>query len=158
MLLVLASLSPATPKTHSASWLCRQRATESDVRSLVGCHLKETLHRCQVTLVFSNACSDQTHTGHHLLCPLRTTMLAKSQSQSEPPSQKADRLYQSSLLLRPLIRIASGKKGGRNTEAATRAWCEELQKLRLFFMQWSVRMRTITDDAMAFLFGLRLLF
>ena len=75
---------PATPRAHSASRPRPQRSTGSDVRSLVGCHPKETLHCCSVTsVVFSSACSDSTYAGHHLLCPLLTTMLAKSRSQTE---------------------------------------------------------------------------
>ena len=88
--LVPASLLPATPRAHSASRPRPQRSTGSDVRSLVGCHPKETLHCCWVTSVlFSSACSDSTY---HLLCPLLTTMLAKSRSQTEWASlQRADR-------------------------------------------------------------------
>ena len=86
---------PATPRAHSASRPRPQRSTGSDVRSLVGCHPKETLHYCWVTsVVFSSACSDSTYAGHHLLCPLLTTMLAKSRSQTEWASpQRADRRY-----------------------------------------------------------------
>ena len=86
---------PATPRAHSASRPRPQRSTGSDVRSLVGCHPKETLHCCWVTsVVFSSACSDSTYAGHHLLCPLLTTMLAKSRSQTEWASpQRADRRY-----------------------------------------------------------------
>ena len=42
--------------------------------------------------------------------------------------------YVDSLMLKALIRIASGKGGGRNTETetTTRVWHEGLQKLRLF--------------------------
>ena len=39
-------LPPATPRAHSASRPRPQRSTGSDVRSLVGCHPKETLHCC----------------------------------------------------------------------------------------------------------------
>ena len=86
---------PATPRAHSASRPRPQRSTGSDVRSLVGCHPKETLHCCWVTsVVFSSACSDSTYAGHHLLCLLLTTMLAKSRSQTEWASpQRADRRY-----------------------------------------------------------------
>ena len=86
---------PATPRAHSASRPRPQRSTGSDVRSLVGCHPKETLHCCWVTsVVFSSACSDSTYAGHHLLCPRLTTMLAKSRSQTEWVSpQRADRRY-----------------------------------------------------------------
>ena len=86
---------PATPNAHSASRPRPQRSTGSDVRSLVGCHPKETLHCCWVTsVVFSSACSDSTYAGHHLLCPLLTTMLAKSRSQTEWASpQRADHRY-----------------------------------------------------------------
>ena len=46
------------------------------------------------SVVFSSACSDWTYAGHHLLCPLLTTMLAKSRSQTEWVSpQRADRHY-----------------------------------------------------------------
>ena len=67
--LVPAYPAPATPKTHSASWPIPQRSTGSDVRLLVGCHPKETQHCCRVTsVVFTDACSDSTNAGHHLLC------------------------------------------------------------------------------------------
>ena len=166
---------PATPRAHSASRPRPQRSTGSDVRSLVGCHPKETLHCCWVTsVVFSSACSDSTYAGHHLLCPLLTTMLAKSRSQTEWASpQRADRRYAPPPILlcglsdvEGFDRTAPGKGGGRNTktEATTRVWHEGLQKLRFFFfflflkfMQWSMRMRMITDDAMEVHFGLRLL-
>ena len=93
--LVSASPHSATPRAHSASWSCPQRSTGGDVRSLVGCHPKETLQSCWVTsVVFSSACSDWTYTGHHLLCPLLMTMSAKSRSQTEWASpQRADRHY-----------------------------------------------------------------
>ena len=44
------------------------------------------------------------------------------------------RTYVDSMTLQVLIRTASGKGGGRNTEteATARAWHEGLQKLRLF--------------------------
>ena len=128
----------ATPRAHSASWPCPQRSTGGDVRSLVGCHPKETLHCCWVTsVVFSSACSDWTYAGHHLPCPLLTTMLAKSRSQTEWASpQRADHRYvPPPILLCGLWRwTVSGKGGGRNTktEATTRVWHEGLQKLRLF--------------------------
>ena len=78
MSLVLASVPLATPRAHSTSQPCPQRST-GDIRSLVGCHPQETLHCCRVTLmVFSSACSDLTYAGHHLLCPLLTTVLAKT--------------------------------------------------------------------------------
>ena len=85
----------ATPRAHSASRPRPQRSTGGDVRSLVGCHPKETLHCCWVTSVmFSSACSDSTYAGHHLLCPLLTTVLAKSRSQTEWFSlQRADLRY-----------------------------------------------------------------
>ena len=91
----------ATPRAHSASQPHPQRSTGGDVRSLVGCHPKETLHCCWVTLVvFSSACSDWTYAGHHLLCPLLTTTLAKLRSQTEWVSPReqtaATSLHQSS--------------------------------------------------------------
>ena len=53
------------------------------------------LHCCWVTsVVFSSACSDWTYARHHLLCPLLTTMIAKSRSQTEWASpQRADHRY-----------------------------------------------------------------
>ena len=84
-----APLVPASPTSghtqgSSASRPRPQRSTGGDVRSLVGCHPKETLHCCRViSVVFSSACSDSTCAGHHLLCLLLTTMLAKSRSQTE---------------------------------------------------------------------------
>ena len=86
---------PAIPRAHSALRPHPQSSTGSDVRSLVGCHPKETLHCCWVTsVVFSSTCSDSTYAGHHLLCPLLTTMLAKSRSQTEWASpQRADCRY-----------------------------------------------------------------
>ena len=93
--LVPAFPPSATPRAYSALQPRPQRSTGGDVKSLVGCHPKETLHCCWVTsVVFSSACSDSTYTGHHLLCPLLTTVLAKSQSQTEWASlQRADRRY-----------------------------------------------------------------
>ena len=67
--LVPASPPPATPKTHSASWPRPQRSTGSDVRSLLACHPKEILQCHRVTsVVLTDACSDSTNAGHHLLC------------------------------------------------------------------------------------------
>ena len=81
----------ATPRAHSTSQPHPMRPTRGDVRSLWGCHPKETLHCCWVTsAVFSSACSDWTHAGLHLL----TTMLARSRSQTEWASpQRADCHY-----------------------------------------------------------------
>ena len=60
---------------------------------LAGCHPKETLHCCWVTLVvFSNACSDLAYTGHPLLCPLLTTVLAKLYNQTDWASSPDSRL------------------------------------------------------------------
>ena len=64
--LVPAFLLPAISKTHSASRPRPQRSTGGDVRSLVGCHPKETLHCCRViSVVFSSACVDSICAGHH---------------------------------------------------------------------------------------------
>ena len=81
----------ATPRAHSTSQPHPMRPTRGDVRSLWGCHPKESLHCCWVTsAVFSSACSDWTHAGLHLL----TTMLARSRSQTEWASpQRADCHY-----------------------------------------------------------------
>ena len=62
-----ALLLQCHPSIHTASHIqdsfciLDQRSTGGDARSLVGCHLKEMLHFCQVTsVVFSDACSDST--------------------------------------------------------------------------------------------------
>ena len=82
---------PATPRACSALKPHPQRSKE-EVRSLVGCYPKETLHCCLVTLVvFSSACRDWTYTGHHLLCPLLMTMLAKLWSQTKWTSHPESR-------------------------------------------------------------------
>ena len=137
---------PATPRAHSASRPRPQRSTGSGVRSLVGCHPKETLHCCWVTsVVFSSTCSDSTYAGHHLLCPLLTTMLAKSRSQTEWASpQRADRRYvPPPILLCGLsdvegFRTAPGKGGGSNTEteAATESVTWRATEAETFFFSF----------------------
>ena len=133
-----------TPRAHSLLRPRPQRSTGGDVRSLVGCLLKETLHCCRVTLVvFSNGGSDSPYIGHHLLWPLLSTMLAKSRSQTEwaslpesrPPLRPSTNPPVWIVTQRALIRTASGKEGDRNiqTEATTRAWHEGLQKPILSF-------------------------
>ena len=71
-----------------------------------------------------------TYARHPLLCPFLTIMLAKSRTATTSLHQSS---YVDSLTLRALIRTASGKGGGRNTEteATKRAWHEGLQKRRL---------------------------
>ena len=67
-----------------------------------------------------------------------------------PPPESRPPLHSSAnppiwtLTLRALIRTASGKGGGRNTEteATMRVWHEGLQKLRLFIFIYAV----IDDD------------
>ena len=112
---------PATLRAHSASWPHPQRSTGNDVRSLVGCHPKETLHCCRVTsVVSSSACSDSTYAGHHLLCPLLTTMLATSRSQTEwasppesrPPLCPSTNPLMWTLTLRALIELPQARKEG----------------------------------------------
>ena len=91
VLLVLASLLPATLRAHSTSRPC-PRGPQEETSDCWWAHPKETLHCCQVTLVvFSSACSDWIYTGHHLLCPLLMAMLAKSQSQTEWASPQESR-------------------------------------------------------------------
>ena len=70
-------------------------------------------------MVFSRVCSDSTFAGHHLLCPLLTTVLAKSRSQTERASAPKSR---------PPPRQAWKEAGTQ------RAWLEGLQKLRLFIL------------------------
>ena len=84
--------SSATPKAHSAS-LPRPPEVHRKWRQIVGRLPSEgNTTACWVTsVVFSSACSDSTYAGHHLLCPLLTTMLAKSRSQTEwasPPESR----------------------------------------------------------------------
>ena len=69
------------------------RGPQEEESYLVGCHPKDTLHCCRVTLaVFSNACSDLAYTGHPLLCPLLTTVLAKLYNQTDWASSPESRL------------------------------------------------------------------
>ena len=90
-----------------------QRCTGGDVRSLVGCHPKETLHCCRVTsVVFICACSDSAYAGHPY--PLLTTMLLKSDWLSIPSREQTataslhQSIYVNVLVLNALIRTASG--------------------------------------------------
>ena len=133
----------ATPRAHSTSRPHPMRPTRGDVRSLGGCHPKETLHCCWVTsVVFSSACSDWTYAGHHLLCPLLTTMLARLRSQTEWASpQRADCHYvPPPILLCGLSDVEGfdqnclrqGRMEETKNEATTRSWHKGLQKLRLF--------------------------
>ena len=133
----------ATPRAHSTSRPHPMRPTRGDVRSLGGCQPKETLHCCWVTsVVFSSACSNWTYAGHHLLCPLLTTMLARSRSQTEWASpQRADCHYvPPPILLCGLSDVEGfdqnclrqGRMEETENEATTRSWHKGLQKLRLF--------------------------
>ena len=153
----------ATPRAHSTSQPHTQWSTGGDLRSLVGCHPKETLHCCWVnSVVFSSACTDWTYAGHHLLLPRLTSMLAKSWSQIEwaPPTREQitptflhQSSYVDSLTFRALIRTASGKGGRRNTKTEATmsvSWrATEAETFFHFIMQWSMRMKMITNDAMA---------
>ena len=62
-------------------------STGEDIWLSLRCHQKETPHCCQATSVmFSDACSDSTHAGCHLLCLLLTTILSHSQTEwASPP-------------------------------------------------------------------------
>ena len=89
---------------------------------------RHSIHCCRVTsVVFSDACSDSAYAGHHVLCPLLTTMLAKWRNQTEwtsPPPERRPPLrpftnapeWSSSLTLTALIWTAPGEEIGRNTE------------------------------------------
>ena len=58
-LLIPTSLPPASSKIYSVSRPRPQRTRGGDVRSVVGCHPKKTLHCCQIiALVFNDASSD----------------------------------------------------------------------------------------------------
>ena len=147
------------------------RPTGGDVRSLVGCH-QETLHCCRVTLaVFSSACSDWTYAGHHLLCPLLATMLAKSQNQTEwaSPLESRPPLHPSTNPPRWTLwrwglwsELSQAREEGGTPRLRPsrelgmkgyRSW----DFFSFLFMLWSMIMRMITDDAMEVHFGLRLL-
>ena len=58
------------------------RSTGGDVRSLVGCHPKETLHCCQSLgwCLVLPVLFQRTQDVHHLLSPKLTTIFAKSRS------------------------------------------------------------------------------
>ena len=133
------------------------RYAGGDVRSLVGCHLVETLRSYRVASWCP--CSDARssfNTGRippsKVVCPLLATMLAKwgwggggggvrGQGQSERPVRReltATAFLHQSLcvdcrMLKALMRLTvSGKGKGRNngTEVTTRAWHEGSQKMR----------------------------
>ena len=140
--LIPASLPSATPKTHSASWPRPQRSTGSDGRSLVGYRPKETQHCCRVTsVVFTDACSDSTNAGHHLLCAQywRQCWVSCGVRMVErwPQPLRADFHYvPPPVTLKALIRTASGKEGGRNTETEAttiQRWHEGLQYVNWCF-------------------------
>ena len=120
--LVPASLPPATPKTHSAS---RPRPQTSDR----WCAVIRRRHctACRITsVVFSNA------SGVRLSerpLPLPPPPPPREQTATASLHQSS---YVDFLMLRPLIRTAPGKEGGRNTKITTRARRQGLQKLRLF--------------------------
>ena len=80
MPVILAFLPPSTFKVHSA-------LHPTGVRSLGDYTTKETPHCYCVNLVaFSDDCSYSACKGHHLLCPLLTTKLAKLEGKAERAS------------------------------------------------------------------------
>ena len=92
--LLLVPASP-TPSHIQGPFSVRSLPLEvhwEDIKLLVGYPVKETSHSCWVTwMVFSDACSGATCAGHHLPCPLLTTVLAKLHSQTEwvsPPESQ----------------------------------------------------------------------
>ena len=113
----------------------KRHPTKWQQKEMARCHPKETLHWCWVnSVVFSNACSDSTYAGHHLLWPLLMAMLTKSRSQTEWASSEQTAITPlrqfscvDSLTLRALIRTASGQKGDRYTITMT-VWHEGWQK------------------------------
>ena len=77
------------------------------------------LHTAAVTsVVFSDACSDSRYAGHHLLCPLLTTMPAKSWSQTEWTFLAESRLPQHPFMMCCLLEDFDGKclRHGRRQE------------------------------------------
>ena len=60
-----------------------QRSTGGHVRSLVGCHHKET-RPALLPSHFGRACSDSTYAEHHLLRPLLTTVLVVKKQNIKP--------------------------------------------------------------------------
>ena len=85
----------ARPNTTRSTQLCLELALRLNlaarcpqeavsVEPSAGSTARSTPHCCRVTsVVFSDACSDLTYAGHHLLCPLLTTLTVKSRSQTE---------------------------------------------------------------------------
>ena len=116
----------------------------------------------RVTLaVFSTACSDWTYAGHHLLCPLLTTMLAKSWSQIEwasPPQRPGIPNNPPMWTLRDLIELPQAREEG-GTPRLRPPQRHGMMGYIFNFLIYAVPMRTtmITDDAMAVHFNLRLL-
>ena len=68
---------------HSYLRLHPQRSTGGHVRSLVGCHHKET-RPALIPSRFGRACSDSTYAGHHLLRPLLATVLVVKKQMIKP--------------------------------------------------------------------------
>ena len=124
------------------------RGPQEEESYLVGCHPKDTLHCCRVTLaVFSNACSDLAYTGHPLLCPLLTTVLAKLYNQTDWASSPESRLpphpsispLMWTLTLKALFRTASGKERHRNRKTGhheNMIWRATQAETFSFIMQW----------------------
>ena len=129
--------------------------------------------------MFSNACSDSTYAGHHLLCSLMTTTLAKSRNQTEwahphPPPENRPPLRLSTnppmwtlwrwrfWLDLPQTTEEAGKPRLRpprqHATKGYRSWGFSLFYLYFYFIYaWSMRMKMITDDALEVHSGLRLL-
>ena len=118
---------------------------------LTSCHPKYTAlllsHFCGSNLVMP--VSDSTYAGHCLLCPLLTTVLSKSRTQTRwasPPESGTPltcpsislNCYADSLTSKALIRTAPGKEGlllrDTHSEATTTAWNEGPKGLRLLFL------------------------
>ena len=79
----LESLFSSCSFRNSYLRLHPQRSTGGHIRSLVGCHHKET-RPALLPSHFGRACSDSTYAGHHLLRPLLTTVLVLKKQNIKP--------------------------------------------------------------------------
>ena len=82
---VPTSEAPFSSRSSRHSYLRphTQRSTGGHVRSLVGCHHKET-RPALLPSHFGRACSDSTYAGHHLLRPLLATVLVVKKQMIKP--------------------------------------------------------------------------
>ena len=109
-------------------------STGEDIWLSLRCHQKETPHCCQATSVmFSDACSDSTYAGRHLLCLLLTTVLSRSQTEwASPPECRSP--------LSPSIIPPAWNGGLSDIEDVKlfKFWRNHNFKIKFFHSRWPV--------------------